>query len=41
MAHQRIALSCAAYLYGTATLGKVAGEIRVNGCGWCQLGLEK
>ena len=35
IAHERIALRCSAYLWGVATLGRVAGEIRVNGGGWC------
>ena len=34
MAHERIALKCSANLWGVATLGRVAGEIRVNGGGW-------
>jgi len=35
IANERIALRCSAYLWGIATLGRVAGEIRVNGGGWC------
>ena len=31
IAQERIALGCFAYLLGVATLGRVAGEIRVNG----------
>ena len=34
-AHERIELRCSAYLWGEATLGRVAGEIRVNGGGLC------
>ena len=53
IAHLRIALRCSAYLLGVATLGRVAGEIRVNsedgvkidmnqnGTLKCQLGLEQ
>ena len=33
--HKRIALRCSAYLWGVAALGRAAGEIRVNGGGWC------
>ena len=31
IAHERISLGSFAYLLGVATLGRVAGEIRVNG----------
>jgi len=31
IAHERIALGCFAFLLGVATLGRVTGEIRVNG----------
>ena len=38
MAHEKIALRCSAYLWGIATLGKVAGEVRMNSGGCCYEG---
>ena len=41
MIAERIALRCFAYLWGMATLGRVAGEIRVNGGGWCYIDISQ